>query len=107
MIIRVNTRYPADKVPLADPALTPDAYRDRMATPIMEAIDAMPSAYRALVNDIGYIEVYRAWRARKTPGDIAIAFGALICRRVRSTSNCCPARRRSSGRSFADRQPRF
>lgn len=74
MLIRVNTRYPPDKVPRADPALTPDAYREKMAVPIMEAIDAMPEAYRALVNEIGYVEGYRAWRSKAPPREIAARF---------------------------------
>lgn len=81
MLIRINTRYPPDKVPLADPALTPNAYRERMAGPIMDTIDAMPAPYRALVNEIGYIEVYRAWRSGMMPSEIAARFGGLVLAR--------------------------
>lgn len=37
-------------------------YRDRVAVPVMRAIDEMPADYRALVNEFGYVEVYRQWR---------------------------------------------
>ena len=37
-------------------------YRERVATPVMQAIDTMPRAYRELVNEYGYVDVYRAWR---------------------------------------------
>lgn len=37
-------------------------YRERVAVPTMEAIDAMPQAYRLLVHEFGYVDVYRAWR---------------------------------------------
>lgn len=37
-------------------------YRERVAVPTMEAIDAMPQAYRLLVHEYGYVDVYRAWR---------------------------------------------
>jgi hypothetical protein len=37
-------------------------YRDRVAVPVMQAVDAMPVAYRALVDELGYVDVYRAWR---------------------------------------------
>jgi hypothetical protein len=99
MILRINTRYPPDKVPRADPALTPDAYAKLMAEPIMAAIDAMPAPYRALVNEIGYIEVYRAWRSRMTVADIMARFGALrLIRPVKSCPRDAPrALRRARG----------
>ena len=40
---------------------TPDA------RPSMAAIDAMPQAYRELVNEYGYIDVYRAWKRGYSP----------------------------------------
>jgi hypothetical protein len=40
----------------------PDEYRSKSAAPIMQAVDAMPTEWRALVNEFGYIDVYRAWR---------------------------------------------
>lgn len=45
------------KLPADDPL-----YRERVAVPTMEAIDAMPRAYRLLVHEFGYVDVYRAWR---------------------------------------------
>jgi hypothetical protein len=47
-----------------------DEYVRRVAMPIMAAIDDMPSAYRDLVNEFGYVDVYRAWRADWQPGQI-------------------------------------
>lgn len=47
----------AAKVPADDPE-----YPERVAIPTMQAIDAMPSEYRALVHEFGYVDVYRAWR---------------------------------------------
>ena len=41
-------------------------YAERVAKPIMAAIDAMPAEFRALANEFGYIEVYRAWKAGRT-----------------------------------------
>lgn len=38
------------------------SYRERVAVPTMEAIDAMPQAYRLLVHEFGYVDIYRAWR---------------------------------------------
>ncbi len=39
-----------------------DEYAALVAVPTMRAIDGMPSEYRALVQEFGYIDVYRAWR---------------------------------------------
>lgn len=47
-----------------------DLYAERTAAPVMEAIDAMPAEYRALVNEFGYIDVYRAWRRGMSPAHI-------------------------------------
>jgi hypothetical protein len=38
--------------------------------PIMNAVDGLPPAYRELVNEFGYIDVYRAWRSGMTPEQI-------------------------------------
>lgn len=40
---------------------TPE-YKRKVAQPIMEAIDGMPSDYRELVREFDYIPVYLAWR---------------------------------------------
>lgn len=45
-------------------------YAERVAKPIMSAVDAMPAEFRGLVNEFGYIEVYRAWKAGDTPAMI-------------------------------------
>lgn len=42
-------------------------YGEKVARPVMDAIDAMHPAYRELVNDYGYIDVYRAWRRGMPP----------------------------------------
>lgn len=36
-------------------------YKEHVASPIMQAIDRMPSEYRAILNEIGYVAVYYAW----------------------------------------------
>jgi hypothetical protein len=40
-----------------------EEYVSRVATPIMNAVDGMPPAYRALVSEFGYVDVYRVWLA--------------------------------------------
>jgi hypothetical protein len=46
-------------------------YRERVAIPVMEAVDAMPPAWRELVHEFGYVDVYRAWRSgRWTPAEV-------------------------------------
>lgn len=67
MIHRTNTHAPGFA-----PKASPDSadYREKVAVPVMAAVDAMPAEYRALVNDYGYIEVYRAWRRRTPPDEI-------------------------------------
>ena len=45
-------------------------YRDRVAVPTMQALDGMPSEYRSLVNEYGYVDVYRAWRKGWSPDRI-------------------------------------
>lgn len=52
----------------AKPAeLGSDEYSARVASPIMGAVDKMPKAFRDLVNEFGYIDVYHAWRNGWTP----------------------------------------
>jgi hypothetical protein len=36
----------------------------------MHAVDAMPAEYRDLVNEFGYIDVYRAWRKGLRPQEV-------------------------------------
>jgi hypothetical protein len=51
-------------------ALGSDEYSTKVAMPIMNAVDGLPPAYRELVNEFGYIDVYRAWRSGMTPEQI-------------------------------------
>lgn len=53
-------------------------YKTRVAEPTMQAIDAMPLAYRILVKEFDYVDVYRAWKRNISPDQIrarAIAQG--------------------------------
>lgn len=45
-------------------------YRARVAIPVMSAVDDMPAQFRALVQEFGYVDVYRAWRKGWTPARI-------------------------------------
>lgn len=47
-----------------------DEYTDRVASPMMDAVDHMPKAYREMVNEYGYVDVYRAWKRGITPAQI-------------------------------------
>jgi hypothetical protein len=47
-----------------------DEYTTRVASPVMDAVDHMPQAYRELVNEYGYVDVYRAWKRGWTPAQI-------------------------------------
>lgn len=38
-----------------------EAYSEKVARPVMNAVDAMPPEFRALVHEYGYVEVYRRW----------------------------------------------
>lgn len=59
-----------------------EEYGDKVARPVMGAVDDMPHAFRALVNEVGYIDVYRAWRRGWTPEMISKATvdGAFVFR---------------------------
>jgi hypothetical protein len=52
-----QTKNFAPKLPADDPN-----YRERVAVPIMQAVDAMPMEWRTLVHEYGYVDVYRAWK---------------------------------------------
>ena len=41
-----------------------DAYKARVAEPVMGAVDALPADYRACVHEFGYVQVFLAWRRR-------------------------------------------
>ena len=49
--------FTAKKAELASPE-----YSERVATQVMRAVEGMPPAFRQLVNEFGYVDVYRAWR---------------------------------------------
>jgi len=57
-----------DFVPKAGPG-TPE-YKLKVAEPTMAAIDAMPSQWRTLVHEFGYIDVYRAWKRGWLPSAV-------------------------------------
>lgn len=44
-----------------------DAYRRKVAIPVMRAVDGMPDIWRKMIHDYGYIDVYRAWLGRWNP----------------------------------------
>lgn len=44
-----------------------EEYTERVASAVMTAVDAMPRAYRELVNEFGYVDVFRAWRKGWSP----------------------------------------
>lgn len=50
--------------------LASEEYSERVAGPVMDAIDHMPPAFRQLANELGYVDVYRAWRRGWTPSMI-------------------------------------
>jgi len=54
--------FTAKAVDIASPE-----YTERVAGPVMNAVDTMPRAYRELVNEYGYVDVYRAWRKGMSP----------------------------------------
>ena len=47
-----------------------EEYSERVASPVMNAVDQMPAAYRELVHELGYVDVYRAWKRGWTPAQI-------------------------------------
>lgn len=63
-----NSEVPGFTAKRAD--LASPEYSERVASPVMEAIDKMPKAYREMVNEFGYIDVYRAWKRGLTPSQI-------------------------------------
>lgn len=63
-----NSEVPGFKAKRAD--LGSEEYSQRVASPVMDAVDRMPFAYRQLVHDLGYVDVYRAWKRGWTPSQI-------------------------------------
>lgn len=63
-----NSEIPGFTAKRAD--LGSEEYTDRVASPVMDAIDRMPQAYRVLVNEYGYVDVYRAWKRGLSPSQI-------------------------------------
>lgn len=64
MLLRNNSQT-ADFTPRG--SLGSEEYKRRTAEPTMEAILGMPEAYRNLVDEFGYIDIYRAWRRGMHP----------------------------------------
>lgn len=65
MLARNNSEVPGFTAKRAE--IGSEEYTARVAAPVMDAIDHMPKAYRELVNEFGYVDVYRAWRRGLTP----------------------------------------
>lgn len=63
-----NNSQTAQYTPHAQPG-SPE-YKIRVAEVTMQAIDAMPKAWRELVHDFGYVDVYRAWKRGWTPAKV-------------------------------------
>ncbi len=63
-------RYADSQTAVFEPRAAPDdpqGYKAKVAEPTMAAIDAMPRAWRDLVHEFGYVDVYRAWKRNWTP----------------------------------------
>lgn len=45
-------------------------YAQRVAVPVMNAVDGLPPEYRAMVHEFGYVDVYRAWLHHVSPTEI-------------------------------------
>ncbi len=56
-----NSNVPGQFMAKAAP-LGSEEYATKVAKPVMGAVDEMPKEYRELVQDLGYVDVYRAWR---------------------------------------------
>lgn len=72
-------RFAADGRPLTDgitnayqPKVAADHpdYAEKVAKPVMDAVDSMPKAYRDACHEYGYADVFRAWRRGITPARI-------------------------------------
>lgn len=63
-----NSEVPGFTAKAAD--LASPEYSARVASPVMQAVDEMPQPYRELVNEYGYVDVYRAWRKGYSPAKI-------------------------------------
>jgi hypothetical protein len=68
MLARNNSEIPGFTAKRAE--IASSEYTQRVAAPVMNAVDAMPREYRALVNEFGYVDVYRAWRKGWSPAMI-------------------------------------
>ena len=67
MLARNNSEIPNFR---AKAPLDSDAYASRVARVTADTVDAMPAEFRRLVNDYGYIDVYRAWKRGMHPDEI-------------------------------------
>jgi hypothetical protein len=63
-----NSEVPGFTAKRAD--LASEEYTERVASPVMDAVDHMPRSYRELVNEYGYVDVYRAWKRGWSPAMI-------------------------------------
>jgi len=63
-----NSEVPGYTAKRAD--IASNEYSERVASAVMDAVDKMPVAYRELVNEYGYVDVYRAWKRGLTPAQI-------------------------------------
>ena len=68
MISRRGDSETSDYVAHAQPGS--DDYKRKVADVTMRAIDAMPAAYRRLVHEFGYVDIYRAWKRGWSPEKI-------------------------------------
>lgn len=66
MLLRSNSAIPGFEAKAEPHSPT---YK-RVAEITMQAIEAMPPEFQALVQEFGYVDVYRAWRRRWTPEQI-------------------------------------
>lgn len=63
--MRAGDSETAEFKPKAGPGS--EDYREKVAIPTMQAINAMPVAYRLLVKEYDYVDVYRAYMRRMSP----------------------------------------
>ena len=47
-----------------------DAFKTKVAEPVMQAVDKMPPIWRSLVHDFGYVHVYRAMMFKMDPRQV-------------------------------------
>jgi hypothetical protein len=65
MMTDSRTIHYRESLPADDPR-----YQEVVARPVMKAVDSMPFAFRHLVHEYGYVDVYRAWKRGMSPKQI-------------------------------------